>query len=74
MPRKENRQPTKTFDITIPQRAYGMLSWLAKNSVDGATENEVAASLLREKIKELLALKYHETFIPDGADSEVGSS
>jgi hypothetical protein len=66
MARPENKQETQTLSITLPKAAYGYLAHLARNSMLGATENDVAVRLLTDRLLELSQQKFHDEKAPQG--------
>jgi hypothetical protein len=66
MARPENKQETQTLSITVPQVAFGYLTHLARNTMLGANENEIAARLLTDALQELAQREFHSLQIPKG--------
>jgi len=68
--RKPGRPPkpqgTVTLEITLPQTAFGYLSFLAKNTMLGATENEIATLILRNQLIEMAQKEFHRFATPQG--------
>jgi len=66
MARPENKQETETLSVTLPKSAFGYLTHLARNSMLGVTENDVAARLLIDRLLELAQQKFHDQSAPQG--------
>ena len=63
--RPPNRAGTKAISITVPQRLYDYLTYLAQTTVLGASEAEVATYILTNKVMEMLRERFHEMQIPE---------
>jgi hypothetical protein len=59
-------QDTETFEVTIPAKAHGYLLFLAKNTVLGASVNDVAALILVNALTHMVREKFHDHTIPQG--------
>jgi hypothetical protein len=66
MARPENKQETEALSVTVPASAYQYLTYLARNSMLGANENDIAARLLTDRLSELAIAKFHDVSIPKG--------
>jgi hypothetical protein len=51
---------TKKLRLAVPANLYAYLGILVRNTILGASENDVAGYLLTERLKGLLEEKYHE--------------
>lgn len=54
------KQPTITIRIAVSSRLHAYLGVLARNTMLGASENDVAAYVLTHRLDEMLAENYHE--------------
>ena len=59
-------QEKETFDVTIPAKAHGYLVYLAKNTMLGASYNEVAALILVNALSQMAREEFHNQVIPQG--------
>jgi hypothetical protein len=66
MARPRNKAETKSLTVSVPIRLYDYLSHLARNSVLGASESEVASFLLTQQVMGMLRDGFHDLRIPDG--------
>ena len=62
--RPENPQKTDTVEVTLPVSAVGYLNFLAKNTMLGATANEVAALILKNELARMLQVEKDRPVIP----------
>lgn len=51
--RPPNPQESETFEVTLPKAAHGYLVHLAKNTMLGASVNDVAALILTNQLTEM---------------------
>ncbi len=56
--------PTKPIRIVVSARLQAYLGYLSRHTILGASENDVAAYILTQRLEEMLATKYHETEVP----------
>jgi len=63
--RPPNKAGTKAISVTVPQRLYDYLTYLAQTTVLGASESDVAAYILTSRVMEMLRDKFHEMEIPN---------
>jgi hypothetical protein len=62
--RPPNRAGTRAISVTVPQRLYDYLTFLAQTTVLGASESDVATYILTQRVTEMLQGKFHEMEIP----------
>jgi hypothetical protein len=55
------KDKTKPIRMVVSARLYDYLGYLARNTMLGAKENDVAAYLLTQRLEAMLAARYHET-------------
>jgi hypothetical protein len=67
MARPRNKAQTRTLTISVPERLYDYLTHLARHSVLGAAEAEVASYLLTQQVMGMLQSGFHDLKFP--ADS-----
>jgi hypothetical protein len=70
--RPPNKAGTRAISVTVPQRLYDYLSYLAQTTVLGASESDVATYILTNRIMEMLREKFHEMEIPTLPPRETG--
>ena len=56
--------PTKPIRIVVSAKLHAYLGYLSRHTMLGASENDVAAYILTQRLEAMLAAKYHETEIP----------
>ena len=64
MGRPPNAQNTEEFKLTLPESAVGYLRFLAKNTLLGATPNDVAALILTNELSRMLKEEASRPAIP----------
>src|SRR5215468_7983186 len=78
MPKTRGRPPnkagTRAISVTVPQRLYDYLTYLAQTTVLGASDSDVAAYILTNKVMEMLHNKFHEMEIPNSTSSGTGKN
>jgi hypothetical protein len=72
--RPPNKGGTRAISVTVPQRLYDYLTYLAQTTVIGASESDVATYILTNKVMEMLRGKFHEMEIPNLPPSESGKN
>lgn len=65
MARPRNKAETRSLTVSVPVRLYDYLSHLARNSVLGASESEVAGFLLTQQVMGMLRDGFHDLRIPE---------
>jgi len=65
MARPRNKAETRSLTVSVPLRLYDYLSHLARNSVLGASESEVASFLLTQQVMDMLKDGFHDLRIPE---------
>ncbi len=65
MARPRNKSETRTLTVSVPVRLYDYLTHLARNSVLGAAESEVASYLLTQQVMAMLQSGFHDIKIPN---------
>jgi len=55
------KEETVTIRMTVSLRLYEYLAWLKRNTMLGASENEVARYILTDALKEMRKAGYSET-------------
>ena len=70
MAKGPGKQETRPLPLTIPLAQYEYLTYLARHSVLGARETEVASHILTREIARMIAAREHE--IPFPRDSGGG--
>jgi len=56
---------TKPIRMVVSARLYEYLTWLSKNTMLGASENDVATYLLTQKAEELRQAGFNDPGLPD---------
>ena len=64
MAKGPGKQGTRPLPLTVPLALYEYLTSLARNSVLGARETEVAGFLLTREITRMIAAREHELPFP----------
>jgi hypothetical protein len=64
MARPENRSEGRSISISLPQRTFDYLAFLATNGFLGKTENEVASYILVNQTEAMYKDNYHDRKIP----------
>jgi hypothetical protein len=64
MARPRNKAETRSLTVSVPIRLYDYLSHLARNSVLGASESEVASFLLTQQVMGMLKDGFHDLHVP----------
>jgi hypothetical protein len=72
--RRPNKGGTKAISVTVPQRLYDYLTYLAQTTVLGASESDIAAYILTSRVMEMLRDRFHETEIPTLPPRETSES
>ena len=71
MAKGPGKQETRPLPLTIPLAQYEYLTYLARHSVLGARETEVAGYILTREIARMIAAREHDIGFPrdkgDGA-------
>jgi hypothetical protein len=67
-PKKEETVPMR---LTVSKRLYAYLRVLRQKTMLGASENDVAAFILTERLNEMLLANYHGTHEPPQPDNET---
>jgi hypothetical protein len=65
MARPKNKAETRTLTLSVPIRLYDYLNHLARNSILGASESEVASFLLTQQVMTMLRDGFHNLSVPD---------
>jgi hypothetical protein len=65
MARPRNKAETRTVTVSVPARLHDYLGHLARNSVLGASESEVASFLLTKQVMAMLRDGFHDLQIPE---------
>jgi hypothetical protein len=65
MARPKNKAETRTLTFSVPIRLYDYLNHLARNSILGASESEVASFLLTQQVMTMLRDGFHNLSIPN---------
>jgi hypothetical protein len=60
----ENKGEPKSFQVTVPLFHYEYLTLLARRSMLGVTENDVAAHILVRELDEMFRTGYHDRHLP----------
>ena len=75
MAKGPGKQPTRPLPLTIPVAQFEYLTYLARHSVLGARETEVAGYLLTREITRMIAAREHELPFPrDSGSTDHGGS
>jgi hypothetical protein len=69
MARPKNKAETKSLTISVPIRLHDYLAHLARNSILGASESEVASFLLTQQVMAMLRDGFHDLHVPDAGVS-----
>ena len=64
MAKGPNKQDTRPLPLTIPLAQYEYLTYLARHSVLGVRETEVAAYILTREITRMIAAREHDMPFP----------
>ena len=67
MARPKNKAETRTLTVSVPARLHDYLGHLARNSILGASESEVASFLLTQQVMAMLRDGFHDLQVPDAA-------
>lgn len=67
MARPKNKAETRTLTVSVPARLHDYLGHLARNSILGASESEVASFLLTQQVMAMLRDGFHDLQVPDVA-------
>lgn len=54
------KEPTKTVRMRVPMRLYDYLGWLKRNTMKGASENDVALTILTDVLTKMRNEGYSE--------------
>ncbi len=65
MARPKNKAETRSLTLSVPIRLHDYLNYLARNSILGASESEVAGFLLTQQVTTMLRDGFHNLSIPD---------
>jgi hypothetical protein len=65
MARPRNKAETRSLTISVPIRLHDYLAHLARNSILGASESDVASFLLTQQVMAMLRDGFHDLRIPD---------
>lgn len=65
MARPKNKSETRTLTISVPIRLHDYLNHLARTSILGASESEVASFLLTQQVSVMLRDGFHNLSIPE---------
>jgi len=65
MARPRNKAETRSLTISVPVRLHDYLAHLARNSILGASESEVASFLLTQQVMAMLKDGFHDLHVPD---------
>lgn len=69
MAKGPGKQDTRALPLTIPLAQYEYLTYLARHSVLGARETEVAAHVLTREILRMIGTREHEIPFPRDSGS-----
>ncbi len=64
MAKGPGKQETRSLPLTIPLSQYEYLSYLARHSVLGVRETEVAGYILTHEITRMIAAREHDLAFP----------
>jgi len=64
MPDETDDGKTKLMRVRVSPRLFEYLGYLARHTLLGASENDVAEHVLTRRLEEMLFAGYHETRIP----------
>ncbi len=67
------KQRSRPLPLTVPAALYEHLTWLARNTILGTRETEVAGHILTEALRQMIKDKEHDKQFPrdsGGADDE----
>ena len=74
MAKGPGKQETRPLPLTIPQAQYEYLTYLARHSVLGVRETEVAGHILTREITRMIAAREHDlTFPRDSGGGAIDS-
>ena len=65
MARPRNKAETRSLTLSVPIRLHDYLNHLARNSILGASESEVASFLLTQQVTAMLRDGFHNLSIPE---------
>jgi hypothetical protein len=71
MARPRNKAETRTLTVSVPARLHEYLGHLARNSILGASESEVASFLLTQQVMAMLRDGFHDLHVPEVPASTV---
>lgn len=66
MPRPKHKSETHSFEITVPKRLFRYLTFLAKHSALGTSENAIASYLVVKETQWMLKEGIHKIKVPQG--------
>jgi hypothetical protein len=69
--RPKNKSETKSFTVSVPIRLYDYLTHLARHSVLGASESDVATYLITQQVMEMLKTGFHDLKFPGSTSPTV---
>jgi hypothetical protein len=64
----QDDEKTRLIRVRVSPRLYGYLGYLARHTLLGASENDVAEHVLTRRLEEMLFSGYHEKRIPQDDD------
>ena len=64
MAKGPGKQETRPLPLTVPLAQYEYLTYLARHSVLGARETEVASHILTREITRMIAAREHDLSFP----------
>ena len=68
MPDEQEDGKTKLIRMRVSPRLFDYLTYLARHTLLGASENDVAEHVLTRRLEEMLFAGYHEQRIPRDDD------
>ena len=71
MPKGPSKQGTRPLPLTVPTAQYEYLTYLARHSVLGARETEVASYLLTREIARMITAREHDMAFPRDAGTDL---
>ena len=75
MAKGPGKQETRALPLTVPLAQYEYLTYLARHSVRGARETEVASQLLTQEITRMILAREHEISFPrDSGGGDDGAA
>jgi hypothetical protein len=60
----DSKSRSVPVSVSVSPRLYGYLGWLARNTILGTKETDVAGFLLTKELRRMLRTKEHKRLVP----------